>query len=156
MKHFKPWKQLKLANRVYQSAEVDLEAAAEYGLTEWKRGVWQYLIDHTVPHQRGYVIRFVVRDEDDFWDRVNSRKTGSYTRNDPKVIGRKVQSLIWGSYRHSLRDKALAEARKSGSLYVKAMLYLRHLLNGWANRYAEDKVDSGAVEQLGMTLYERD
>lgn len=102
----------------------------------WKRGVWLYLLDHTTPHERGHIIRFIVRDENDFWWRVLQRKEGKYQRNDPVAVARRVEARIWGNHRRSRVDKTLFYLRAHGSLYVRFLLALRGYLNKKAERIA--------------------
>lgn len=65
--------------------------------TSLKKAVWQYLIDHAKPANRGdYRIYFFIKDEEEFWIRVNARKNGHFKRNN----------LL------AMRDKALHEQRR--------------------------------------------
>ena len=48
---------------------------------EQRDALWQYIIDHSMIQPNGYHgIQFYIRNEDDFWERVNSRYTLEYFR----------------------------------------------------------------------------
>lgn len=48
---------------------------------EQRDALWQYIIDHSMIQPNGYHgIQFYIRNEDDFWERVNSRYTLEFSR----------------------------------------------------------------------------
>lgn len=49
---------------------------------EVRNAIWQYFLDHSKRQRNGYYgFLFYVKDENDFWDRVEYRYTGGFIRN---------------------------------------------------------------------------
>ena len=137
--HINQFREFGYLQDVAVSNETEIKAEVEKRLEDWKRGIWQYMADHTTPHKRGHVIRFIVKSEKDFWWRVDSRKNGTYKRNNPDAVARRVEGIIWGVGKRSQVDRALSDAKKEAAFYVRALLHLRHVINQWAEKYGEKR-----------------
>lgn len=123
--------------------------AKDKRLRDFKKAVWQYLADHTTPHKRGHVIRFVVRSEQDFWWRVDRRRAGKFKRNDTRRIATLVDSIIYGVAKRSHQDKMINEWWVSGPWWLRGVLKIRSLLNQWVERRAQ-----AAIKGQEFPLYQ--
>lgn len=101
-----------------------------------QEAVWQYLVDHTVPSRRGYMIRFSVRDEKDFWHRVSARKEHGFVREDKEDMALRVQAQVMWSAAYEKKSARLTELRKNGGLFVKFAFFIRNALDEYLSRKA--------------------
>lgn len=128
--------------------ERDLEIQAEVsrlaskkGVESLKKAVWQYLSDHTTPHPKGYAIHFMVRNKNDFWWRVEQRRTGKFIRHDQKAVSRKVANIIWGNARRSALDKVIAGYAKTGPWWLRSMIFIRGRMGRYIEALAQEEVN---------------
>lgn len=71
-----------------------------------KDAVWQYLIDHaSIADDNMYRIQFHVHTENDFWQRVRSRKNGTYMRKDQLEFEERARKLRERRERNSMKLK---------------------------------------------------
>ena len=62
-----------------------------------KSAVWQYLIDHAKPTNGYFKIFLFLKDEEEFWRRVQARKDGRYRRHDLLKMRHKLATEEWHS-----------------------------------------------------------
>lgn len=61
---------------------------------KWKGAIWQYMLDHATPQNNMILIRFRVRDQKDFFNRVRARYTGEFKRTDEKKFQEEAEREI--------------------------------------------------------------
>lgn len=120
-------------NNFEKEQEINLQLTLE------RQATWQFLVDHATPHERGYVIRFIVRNEQDFWRRVAYRNSG-YVRNNTREMQLSVDRIIFGAKRRGAFNKTLDELSRDGPLYVKMLLMVRGWLNAYIGRLVQQKM----------------
>jgi hypothetical protein len=103
----------------------------------FQEGTWQYLLDHCTPTKLGYTVRFAVRNSDDFWKRVEARKTGTFSRNDDVKMRDLVDRMIFGTARQSFLDHQFFVLQKTGKWYVRLLFWLREKINEKAIQIAK-------------------
>lgn len=101
----------------------------------WKKGMWQYLMDHSSPNHAGnHVIYFHIRDKKNFWGRVQSRVDGDYARvnaerTEDRVIHLKTIALEQGFA--DRMDVVAFEIKNGGSCKDKIALYCYNKLKNY-------------------------
>lgn len=65
---------------IMQKAKEEARWNVEQREKELKRGIWQYLMDHSKPNHAGHhYIQFTIKDKTNFWGRVQARVDGKYS-----------------------------------------------------------------------------
>lgn len=105
-------------------------------LDEWKRAIFQYVIDHSKVQRNGYIgVCFYFKNKNDFWRRVTARKEDNFSRyNQEEKMARAVrQQNIYGSLLKLHENHRVALRGKGWSGWWKkilAKLYHRYVQHG--------------------------
>jgi|DEB0MinimDraft_10_1074344.scaffolds.fasta_scaffold02886_1 hypothetical protein len=81
-------------------------------LREFKKAVWQYLLDHAQPKSKGFQISFLIPNEREFFKRVKARHRKVYKRVDTKKIEEKREKLAVQDKEFLKVEKKKYQARK--------------------------------------------
>lgn len=112
MKPYKGMPRKKLATNNYKNKTVK----SKKDLKDFKKAVWQYLLDHAKPRSKGFQISFLIPNEREFFKRVKARHRKAYKRVDKSKIKEKQEKL-------AVKDKEFLRVEKKKH---KALKKMRH------------------------------
>lgn len=111
----------------------------------YKQAIWQYLLDHSIVQQDGYMrVKFYIKDRNDLERRLRYRLDGfeRYKEEDidkerkaniEMIIKLKTASKYSAMYNRK-KDKVVKDIKESNNIYKKLILYIhrktRHYLYG--------------------------
>ena len=105
----------------------------------WKKGVLQYLLDHSTPTASGTLdIHFYIRDEENFWWRVNQRMQGRYkVVQSQEVLDRTTYLIAKKRERGFISRLDIVEQQivTKGSCKDKIVLYLYKKIRDYLINY---------------------
>lgn len=111
-------------------------------LSKHRKGLWQYLIDHSIVLQDGSLkIQFVVKDKKDFLRRLNARESGRYSRTDEKKIQNKVRKMKSDKYWRKQHADSMVALYKSGGWYVALLFKVKKYINNYLIKKAKEYGD---------------
>ncbi len=105
----------------------------------WKKGVLQYLLDHSTPTASGTLaVQFYIRDEENFWWRVNQRMQGRYkVVQSQEVLDRTTYLIAKKRERGFISRLDVVEHQivTKGSCKDKIVLYLYKKIRDYLTNY---------------------
>ena len=117
----------------------------------WRKGVWQFLLDHSTVTVSGYKIFFLCKDPADLWRRVRAREKGMYKREDMKKLlakqkyrEKEYQRLKQAEFFNERHTKKMLEAWESGGVLVRSIFKLKKIIT----RYLEKKAYLGGEKKI--------
>lgn len=104
-----------------------------------KKGIWQYLIDHSSVNESGnHVVHFYIKDKAEFWWRVKARIDGDYHRIKVAEAEDLADWLRANAKRRGFADRIDVvefEIRRRGSCKDKIVLYCYKKLRDYLIKY---------------------
>jgi len=120
-------------------AERNFKERGESQVETWKRGMWQYLLDHSSVNQIGnHTIHFQIRSKGNFWGRVQSRAVGDYKSckaEEKEDLALYLQAIRKQNDFVERMDVVEFDIKKKGSCKSKIALYCYKKLRNYLTNY---------------------
>lgn len=114
---------------------------------ELENGIWQFLIDHSVPYQKDlWLVKFLqISTKEDLMRRIYSRATGLYKIKDEgkikKEMEKKVaylQRLEFGARKAKQREQELIKLRDRVKWKYNLIMWLRRRINKLVDKWCDE------------------
>jgi len=114
---------------------------------ELENGIWQFLIDHSVPYEKDlWLVKYLqISTKEDLMRRIYSRATGLYKVKDEekikKELEKKVAYLIQlekGDKIVKIREEKILKLRLRNKLKYNFILFLRRTINTLIHKWTNE------------------